>query len=199
MQVAVSHPPAGPAHGGPRGRGITSVGPPATTAGDLPKLLHIQVDHVPGEGRGNRGWGPVVLPAGVQVFAAGNPRPVQPTRERAQARPVALGRQFVVDAPGGPSLLPPPGINQLDHFHRQACGPGGRGAGVILQSVGATGLVAGHPFREGGPGDTGLGGHMGHWSSFGDDAGDEALSSGGGQWGVCLGHETGLLLGEVGC
>lgn len=60
-------------------------------------------------------------------------------------------------------------------------------------------VVAGHPFRENRPGDTSFGGHVGHGSALADDTGSEAAPSGRGQWGVGVGHETGLLLGDVGC
>lgn len=60
-------------------------------------------------------------------------------------------------------------------------------------------VVAGHPFRERGPGDTSFDGYVGFGSASADDTGDEAVSSGRSQWGVSVGHETGLLLDEVGC
>ena len=103
VQVGVPPTPAGAAFGGPPGRRIASVDPPATTVGDLPELLHIQVDQVPGEGRGDRCRVAVVLPAGVQVFASGDPQPVQPARDRP-------------DRAGVPWMASSRGIMRADHL-----------------------------------------------------------------------------------
>lgn len=87
---------------------------------------------MPWEGRGVRAGAAVVLPAGVQVSAAGDPQPVQPARDCPDRAGVPLDGQFVGDPARGAFVLPPPGIDQLDHLHRQPGGSGGRDAGVVF-------------------------------------------------------------------
>ena len=90
-------------------------------------------------------------------------------------------------------MIATPAIDELQHLQGDSCGAGCWCAGAVFKPVGAFGPIAGHPFRECGAGDAGFSGDVSDGPAACEDAGDEALSSFRGQWGVSVGHRSGSL------
>lgn len=89
---------------------------PAAAVGDLADLLDVHVGYVARIADDDPLRLAVALPARVDVSAAVEPQPVQPARDRAHAAVEAVtGGQFVGDAPSGPLMPTPPGLDHLDH------------------------------------------------------------------------------------
>src|SRR5699024_15852 len=78
VEVGVADPPALPPLRRAPEVAVATVGLPAATVGDLPGLLHVHVDHVPGIAGGDRPWSAQVLTVGSDVADAVQAEPVQP-------------------------------------------------------------------------------------------------------------------------
>jgi len=189
VQVDIAGPGAlglGPGDG--LGRvGAAAVGAPAAAVGDPPDLLHVQMHHVAGIAGGDPARHPVVRPVGVEVGAPADPEPDQPPPDRGDGDPVVAAAQLGGDLPGGPLVLPPPGLDQLDHrrggLRRRAV----RDAGPIQQPQLTEGVEAGLPLAQTLPRHTSLGRDMGDRTGLA--AADQPQSAFGSQRRVSVGHD----------
>ena len=158
-----------------------------------PRLLHIQVHHLPGPCRADalRGSAQLLTCRG-QVAQSGDPESVQPPAHGAQMQLMAFGAQMVMDAPGWPLAFPPQLFDPDDEPRIELAGGRVRTTGAVLQPRPAFGAIAGHPGRDGRARDTELGGHVSDRDAVVQVAFDHAQTPGRGQWCISAGHERAL-------
>lgn len=159
----------------------------------LADLLHVQVEHVAREAGDDLPVLSVVLPCRVEVSAAGDPQPLQPSADSADAVVVAAAGEFQGDAASRPLAVPSPGVDELEDLGRQPRRTPGRSTGAVLKSFDAVVAVAVDPLRECGAGDACFGGDVGDGTAIGFDTFDQAEPSGRGQRRITVGHGTGLF------
>ena len=97
-----------------------AVCPSAAAIGDLPDLLHVNVDHVARVADDERPCLTEVLAVRSDVFNSVQSEPVQPTRHCPKAAPDAEPVGELTSNPSsGPLLLSSPLLDQLPHPHGQ--------------------------------------------------------------------------------
>src|SRR5699024_2519657 len=155
-----------------------AVGPPAAAVGNLPDLLHVHVDHVPGVAGDDLPWAAQVLPLRSDVPDPVQAQAVQPARHspHAAAAVVSVG-ELAGDPAGGPPPLPPPVLDQRDYPGSEPRRALGGGAGAVLGAEDAVVARAGNPLRQRGPRDVELGRDMRDRAALSDHLVDRTLPS----------------------
>src|SRR5699024_3736995 len=194
VKVGVANPPAlSPLRRPPEGA-VASVDLPADAVGDLPDLLHVDVDHVPGIAGGDRARLTQVPSVGSDVADPVQAQAVPPPGHgpHAAVDPMASGA-VTSDPAGGPLLFPPPVLDQLHHPPLQAGRAVRGGAGVLLEP-GCTGSpVASDPLRERGASYVELRSDVRDRTTPREHLVDRTPPSDSRQWSITVGHGTGLL------
>src|SRR5690625_1511292 len=171
-----------------------AVGPPAAAVGNLPDLLHVHVDHVPGVAGDDLARPAQILALGSDVADPIQPEAVQPARHspHAAADVVSVG-ELAGDPAGGPLPFPSPVLDQLDYPGSEPRRALGGGAGAVLEAEHAVVAIAGNSLRQRGPRDVELGRDMRDRAALSDHLVDRTLPSEHGQRGITVGHGTGPL------
>lgn len=83
-----------------------------------------------------------------EVTAAGDPQPLQPPADGAEAVVVPAGGELEGDAAGGPFAVPSPEVDEFEDLDRQPRGSAPRSTRVVLEGVDAVASASVNPLRE---------------------------------------------------